>query len=120
MMNKNTRNNVNQFFSDWLLMLCLQHGIKPRDMLTTLPLNEVGYELFSIYLTVNSCNSECKKFLRKYYFENKPIKLINQEMKISHDTSWKLKIKACNEFASKFVEVQEQLNMKPVMDLRAK
>lgn len=82
-----------------------------------LELEQLGKQLFIIYHTFNRINPKYQPLLNKLYYDEKTMKQARKELHISHDTSWKYKIYGLNEFAIQFNKVQQELNIKPSLNL---
>ena len=115
---KATRTNVDNFLKKALPHFLLMRGMKNKYLFSKdLELEQLGKQLFIIYHTFNRINPKYQPLLNKLYYYEKTMKQARKELHISHDTSWKYKIYGLNEFAIQFNKVQQELNIKPSLNL---
>lgn len=114
---KQTRNNVNQFFKLYLEHLLLTHGITRPQLLTTLSVKEAGIELVIIRDATRMLESKYRTIIEKIYFLCIPVKQVQKELNISHDTIYKRRLTACWLFADNFLELQKRHHITPILDL---
>ena len=115
---KATRTNVDNFLKKALPHFLLMRGMKNKYLFSKdLELEQLGNQLFIIYHTFNRINPKYQPLLNKLYYDEKTMKQARKELHISHDTSWKYKIYGLNEFAIQFNKVQQELNIKPSLNL---
>lgn len=113
-----TRDNVDKFLKTTLPHFLLMRGMQNKDLFSKdLELEQLGKQLFIIYHTFNRINPKYQPLLNKLYYDEKTIKQARKELNISHDTSWKYKIYGLNDFAIQFNKVQQELNIKPALNL---
>ena len=115
---KATRTNVDNFLKKALPHFLLMRGMKNKYLFSKdLELEQLGKQLFIIYHTFNRINPKYQPLLNKLYYDEMTMKQARKELHISHDTSWKYKIYGLNEFAIQFNKVQQELNIKPSLNL---
>lgn len=113
-----TRDNVDKFLKTALPHFLLMRGMQGKDLLNReFEQNQLGKQLFIIYQSFNKVNSKYQPLLSKLYYDEKTMKQAKKELHISHDTSWKYKIYGLNDFAIQFNKVQQELNIKPALNL---
>ena len=115
---KATRTNVDNFLKKALPHFLLMRGMQRKDLFNReLEQNQLGKQLFIIYHTFNRINPKYQPLLNKLYYDEKTIKQARKELNISHDTSWKYKVYGLNDFAIQFNKIQQELNIKPALNL---
>lgn len=113
-----TRDNVDKFLKKGLPHFLLMRGMQNKDLFSKdLELEQLGKQLFIIYQSFNKVNPKYQPLLSKLYYDEKTMKQARKELHISHDTSWKYKIYGLNDFAIQFNKVQQELNIKPALNL---
>ena len=113
-----TRDNVDKFLKTALPHFLLKRCMQNKDLFSKdLELEQLGKQLFIIYQSFNKVNPKYQPLLSKLYYDEKTMKQARKELHISHDTSWKYKIYGLNDFAIQFNKVQQELNIKPALNL---
>ncbi len=113
-----TRDNVDKFLKTALPHFLLMRGMQGRELMEQrLSKKQLGKQLFIIYQSFNKVNPKYQPLLSKLYYDEKTMKQARKELHISHDTSWKYKIYGLNDFAIQFNKVQQELNIKPALNL---
>lgn len=113
-----TRDNVDKFLKTALPHFLLMRGMQGKELMEKgLSKKQLGSHLSIIYQAFNKVSFKYQPLLHKLYFENKSMKQARKELHISHDTSWKYKVYGLNDFAIQFNKIQQELNIKPALNL---
>ena len=124
---KATSRSVKWFLSNYLKMFCLRTGLKTTDLnknfsqkdftlLTSDHNTALG--LYIIYQAINNCDAKYQAILKKLYFDNKRQLDVMSDLNITHNTAWRWRLEASNQFAVNLIKLQEQFGINDLKDLR--
>ncbi|MCX8720808.1 MULTISPECIES: hypothetical protein [unclassified Lactobacillus] len=124
---KATSRSVKRFINFYLEMFCLRTGLKTTDLnknfsqkdftlLTSDHNTALG--LYIIYQAINNCDAKYQAILKKLYFDNKRQLDVMSDLNITHNTAWRWRLEASNQFAVNLIKLQEQFGINDLKDLR--
>lgn len=124
---KATSRSVKRFINFYLEFFCLRTGLKRKDLnknfsqkdfiLLTNDLN-TALGLYVIYQAINNCDAKYQTILKKLYFDNKRQLDVMSDLNITHNTAWRWRLEASNQFAVNLIKLQKQVGINDLKDLR--
>lgn len=124
---KATSRSVKRFINRYLKMFCLRTRLKTTDLncnfsqkdftLLTSDYNS-ALGLYIIYQAINNCDAKYQAILKKLYFDNKRQLDVMSDLSITHNTAWRWRLEASNQFAVNLIKLQEQFGVDDIKDLR--
>lgn len=124
---KATSRSVKRFLSNYLKMFCLRTGLKTTDLnknfsqkdFTLLTSDQnTALGLYIIYQVINNCDAKYQAILKKLYFDNKRQLDVMNDLSITHNTAWRWRLEASNQFAVNLIKLQKQFGINDLKDLR--
>lgn len=124
---KATSRSVKWFLSNYLKMFCLRTGLKTTDLnknfsqkdFTLLTSDQnTALGLYIIYQAINNCDAKYQAILKKLYFDNKRQLDVMNDLSITHNTAWRWRLEASNQFAVNLIKLQKQFGINDLKDLR--
>lgn len=123
---KVTSRSVKRFINFYLEMFCLRAGLKRKNLnmnfsqkdfiLLTNDLN-TALGLYVIYQAINNCDAKYQTILEKLNFDNKRQLDVMRELNITHNTAWRWRLGASNQFAVNLIKLQKQVGINDLKDL---
>ncbi|WP_278963600.1 hypothetical protein [Lactobacillus apis] len=124
---RTTSRSVKRFLNAYLKMFCLRTGLKTTDLnrnfsqkdftLLTSDYNS-ALSLYIIYRAINNCDKKYQAILKKLYFDNERQLDVMNDLHITHNTAWRCRLEASNQFAINLIKLQKYFGINDIKDLR--